>query len=206
MIPLSFRAGIVFLILWVIVLGCASQKAEQIPPDVQEKCEAPKWNIGDTWVYEGTQMERTQETVLKVEDESYMVRLSDRMGTVEVRYKSDNLEAKWYKTDGGAAGYISHKYPYKFPLYVGKQWHYWFGDALHLVKVLSVGSVSTPAGIFKAFKIESKWVGSGFHDIYHHWYSPEVKNLVAIHRRYHLRIGPQVETLMELVSYKPADK
>jgi hypothetical protein len=203
--PSTLRAGVAFLIIWIIAVGCASQKTGQIPVNIQDKCDAPKWNVGDTWIYQDysspwRKTEVIHSTVLETEGDSYTVQERDPWGTVVVKVKKDDLQMKWFMTEKGAGGYARSEYPYHFPLYVGKSWHHWYGPILYELKVVSVENVTTPAGTFKAFKIESR-VGTGYHNKWYHWYSPDVKRFVAIHRHYYIRTELNVETEIELVSY-----
>jgi len=192
---LTIELVLVLIFTGVIVTGCATQKTEQVPAYVQEKCDAPVWNVGDTWRYIFDNKKEGELKVLGVEDfkntKIYIV--EDVYGSSRGGYDVKSLQ---HIVDIAPDGrkivpMTDWTLSFDFPFYVGKKWSKMVSgkdadnnprDYLYTYKVMSFENITVPAGAFRAFKIEFTQVGyvaSGEIKIYI-WYSPEVKNKIKV--------------------------
>lgn len=192
---LSNGLVLVFIIMGVILGGCSTQKTEQIPSYIQEKCDAPVWNVGDTWRYKFDNKKEGELKVLGIEDfkntKIYIV--GDVYGSSRGGFDVKTLQYIVDITPDGRkiVPMTDWTLSYDFPLYVGKKWSKMVSgkdadnnprDYLFTYKVMSFENITVPAGAFRAFKIEFTQVDyetSSEVKIYI-WYSPEVKNKVKV--------------------------
>ena len=202
----------------VLLVHCATeQKTTLLTAISQEKCDAPIWNVGDSWRYRYADKKEWQYTVERIEGNLYIV--EDRYGVDKPCFDKKTLELKFYLTPQGKKVRTKSDFGlyYDSPLYVGKKWAKMFSgqdtaggaiDYLHEFKILSFEDVTVPAGTFKAFKIEfiRKEINRFTALKFHIWYSPEVKNIIK-----YSNIG--VEGIwritlqdFELISFKLKDK
>lgn len=193
----SLPNGLVLVLIFtgVIVTGCATQKTEQVPPDVQEKCDAPVWNVGDTWRYIFDNKNEGEIKVLGVEDfkKTKIYIVGDVYSSSRRGYDVKTLQYIVDITPDGRkmVPMTDWTLSFDFPLYVGKKWSKMVSgeDAgnnprnyLYTYKVISFENITVQAGAFRAFKIEFTqvdYVTSSEVKIYI-WYSPEVKNWVKV--------------------------
>jgi len=180
------------IILLVFTMGCAPTTQQVVDISVQQKCDAPVWNVGDTWRFRYATMKEWQITVESTEGNLYI--LEDRYGVDKPCFDKRTLELKYFINPQGRKVTSETVWFYgiycNFPVYVGKKWSKMVSgkdaggvsmDYLHEFKVLSLEEVTVPAGTFKAFKIEfSKRIATRASDVYRHyvWYSPEVKTII----------------------------
>jgi hypothetical protein len=160
-----------FLLIFFIflIVGCATQKTDQIPPSFQEKCNTPVWNAGDSWKFIGDGCEQWEEIIIK-KDNKLDVRQSPR----KQFYGFFNVPFVGLKI---------------FPLQIGRR----FGGAetLHTVEgmrlryfysfyVVGIMDVKVLAGRFKCYKIELKVSPSILSEegIGYFYYAPETKSIV----------------------------
>lgn len=192
---LSNGLVLVLIIMVVIVSGCATQKTEQVPAYVQEKCDAPVWNIGDTWRYIFDNKKEGELKVLGVEDfkKTKIYIVGDIYSSSRRGFDAKTLQYIVDITPDGKkiVPMTDWTLSYDFPLYVGKKWSKLVSgeDAdnnprnyLYKYKVMSFENITVPAGAFRAFKIEFtqvEYVTSSEVKIYI-WYSPEVKNKIKV--------------------------
>jgi hypothetical protein len=187
----------------------------------QEKIEAPVWNVGDKWVFDG---EGPME-VIGCDAQWYSVKFSEGIfpkdasgiaiferSTLNVKYLLEKDKRKDYR------GF--RKKILNFPLTPGKQWKGLFernelgpiggiGRAEYQETFRSLGweEVEVRAGKFKAIKVEYKFVrsfglGSGGENKAWYWYSPEVKNFVKCQYEKGYSEYPDERGDWELVSYE----
>jgi hypothetical protein len=185
---------IIPLCLVFFFVNCPTKKKTTLPTAIsEEKCDAPIWNIGDSWRYQLDDKKVGEINVLGVEDfkntKIYVV--GDVRG-----FKKIGIDIKTLRhivdiapdgrkivpmTDWGLS--------YDFPFYVGKKWSKSVTgkdaggsrlDYLYTYKVVSLENITVPAGEFKAFKIEFIQVSYMTRDEIkmYIWYSPEVKREV----------------------------
>jgi len=161
------------------------QKPEEIPTYVEEKCDAPVWDLGDFWRfgYSGIILikdrKEWQQKVESIEGDLYMM---DVHGAEKAWRDRNKLGIVSYLTPGGEKmkSTVVVQIYFDFPLYVGKAWSRMVGDYVNEYQVTSYENVTVPAGTFKAFKIELKHRkifgrGSGSSGRAYIWYSPKVK-------------------------------
>ena len=160
-----------FLLIFFIflIVGCATQIAEQIPPSFQEKCNPPVWNDGDSWKFIGDSCQQWEEIIVK-KDNKLDVSQSPR----KQFYGFFNVPFVGLKI---------------FPLQVGRRFE--GAETLHTIegmrlqyfysfKVVGITNVKVAAGTFKCYKIEFKVSPSisSEEGIGYFYYAPETKSIV----------------------------
>lgn len=145
-----------------------------------QPAERPTYSAGDYWIYADDDKE-VKFIFIREEKDRYIF----EKGGAQVA-KDFNLTNVDDKT-GGYPGPII-----KFPLTVGKWWHYdfeaeaiagtmkWTGR-IAKYEVVSYEQITVHAGTFWAFKIAVTIVGSKFQKVVgsaNYWYAPEVKNII----------------------------
>jgi hypothetical protein len=188
----------------------------------QERCEAPVWNVGDSWRYRTDNKKEREYKVLGVEDFK-----NTKIYVVESRYgfnkKGFDIRTLELKVDISPDGkkivpMTDWNWFYDFPLYVGKKWEKMTEgktavntprNYVFTYKVLSFENVTVPAGTFKAFKIESEQrsmahISNTF--VTYLWYSPEVKREVKFQPGPHSGDWRITEQGYELKSFKLVEK
>jgi hypothetical protein len=155
-----------------------------------EKCNAPVWNVGDSWKFQNSNKGQWSYEVTKVEKDIYIIDVSK--GNEIYGFDVKTLELKAFSIDSRRRGLRPESEAglfFDFPLYVGKKWGKMvsgqYADRspttyLHEFRVLSLENITVSAGIFKAFKIEfirKHFSTFGFVKGYI-WYSPEAKNII----------------------------
>ena len=157
----------------------------------QEKCDAPLWNVGDKWTFKRADGVTLTNEVIEIKQDSYILKTGGSL--ILNGYDKNSMNIK-FSIEGGGKQVESDNFFRKlfdFPISVGKKW----GDVASAYpgvgitkmgkilydldyKVEGIEEISTPAGKFKAYKIQynqtnrnSKRSGG-----IRFWYSPEVKN------------------------------
>lgn len=173
--------------------SCASeQKTLQQANLLQEKYDAPIWNVGDSWRYRYANMREGQITVERVEGDYYIVK--DHNKVEKYYFDKRNLNYSYSINSQGKKFKDEDIFFYgmycNFPVYVGKKWAKMVSgqytdrsptNYLHEFKVVSFENITVPAGTFNAYKIEftrSTPVRSSSFIKRHYWYSPEAKNII----------------------------
>jgi|GEM_PF-2865514 len=188
---LTIGLVLVLVILEVIFGGCSTQKTEQIPSYIQEKYDAPIWNVGDYWKFQREDKRWWEYKVERSEDDIYVIK-NPFSGEWE-GYDKKNLKLKYYIDSVGNKRQLREPaiYYFDFPIYVGKKWSKTETlenidgiDLNYLIDfaIKSYEDVTVTAGTFKAFKIEQRIISlqhmSGGKAYI--WFSPEVKNVVKV--------------------------
>ena len=165
--------------------------------------DAPKMNVGDSWVFKAFYSEGKTDTFRR----RVIFVASNGDFTMEVTTdKGDDVWQPRYDKDYRPQDKdVVHKL--NFPLFVGKKWEKTFvgsavGGTTHTYtnkyKVTKVKTIKTKAGKFKAFQIRTTIRlhegGRSFTENY--WYAPDVKVIV--------RSKPSWRYGAELLSYKLA--
>jgi hypothetical protein len=79
------------LSLLVLFLGCATNENNiQETPITSEKCDAPMWNVGDSWTWQNDLKRSMGNTVKSIETSYYVV--EDRYGVDKPCLKKKNLD------------------------------------------------------------------------------------------------------------------
>jgi hypothetical protein len=180
---------LLWAIMLVVILGCAPAKHQTVDVSLQDKCDAPKWNVGDSWRYRYSNMKEWQYTVERVEEDSYVV--DDYYGSHKNCFDRKTLQLLAYIDPKGKKLTVYSPWFIDFPIYVEKQWKKIFTSPpvggstdityLNEYKVISYEDATVPAGTFKAFKIELKQTNYGGRFASgkaYYWYSPEVKFII----------------------------
>jgi hypothetical protein len=182
----------------------------------QEKCEAPVWNVGDTWTYKLADGNTQTREVVDVSNDLFILKIEGHLSaydrkTMNLKYLIDEKGKQVEATSGV-------RKLYDFPIVVNKMWSDTstsvpvmgkkggYATYENEFKIVSTEIITTPAGKFECYKIyyhrrnvtSRKGGGSA-----HYWYSPEVKAWVK--REYDMSTtfwsGPSA-TNAELISYK----
>lgn len=156
------------------------------PPAGAEIVSKPQWTEGDTWVYQSGKGKFIWE-VEKIDSSGIIL----KQGRSRNYYDSDFGFIK--KTLGEKLIFENNppnKGSFSFPLWVGKKWRNEFAQKnlekgmiynfIELFEVKGWEDVQTPAGVFKALKIEGYQENLDIRGswTYTFWYSPEVKNYI----------------------------
>ncbi len=213
---------LITVFLSVLLANCATEKRATKPAYMpQEKCDAPVWNVGDSWRYRNDDKKEWEYKVLGIEEfkNSKIYVVEDRYGVYKKGFDVKTLQ---FMVDIGPDGkkivpMTDWTFSYDFPLYVGKKWEYMVRgkdtnsvpkDYLYIYKVLSFENITVPAGTFKAFKIEREQ--RGFTQMSYirsyRWFSQEVKREVKF--QYGSQDGSWrlAGQNYELISFKLEDK
>ena len=178
-------------------------------------CNAPVWNVGDKWTYKSARGGLAIRQIVDVKEDLIMMKISESENLRAYDKKTMNLIFLVEKS--GKQVLISH--PFRkvldFPIFVGKKWK----DTVpgqtpakrevtfeNNFQIEGIEEVTTPAGIFKAFKIYQKQTisvpskGNGW---VRYWYSPIAKNIVKteVEKSSYWAGGP-VPQDSELISYE----
>jgi len=107
------------IFLWVFFINCATeQKAIRTANMVQEKCDAPVWNVGDYWRYRYSDMKEWQYTVERIEEDSYIV--DDYYGSYKNCFDKKTLRLVAFIDSKGRKQKVYSAFFGDFPIYVGK--------------------------------------------------------------------------------------
>jgi hypothetical protein len=174
---ISIFATIVFILMvWDFALS-------------QEKIDAPIWNVGDRWTYQTADGKRFTNSVVKVDDEFFVVRMGGSPYLQVFDRKTMTIK-KWIDSSGTEAS-PNVMNIYDFPLFVRKKW----GGRIHTsgmgvvgeagweysFRVEDIEGTNTIAGSFKAYRLYAKVVNlasgarGGRSAWIKFWYSPEAK-------------------------------
>jgi hypothetical protein len=207
---------LIILLCSAFLVHCATEHKAVQPAYVPlEKCDAPIWNVGDSWRYSRSDLRWWEYRVEKIDEDFYIIKNPFSVDWLGLDKKT--LELKNYINSKGnrKKTFDPTIYYFDFPIYVGKKWAKTESlrnvDGIYLnylieFKVISYEDITIPAGKFKAFKIEHKMTSL------HHmsggnayiWFSPEVKNVVKV---MYENVSFWVKfTDYELTSFKLVDK
>lgn len=153
-------------------------------------CNAPVWNVGDKWTYKSERGGLGIRQIVDVKEDSFIMKTSESENLRA--YDRTTMNLKFLVEKSGKQVLVSH--PFRkvldFPIFVGKKWK----DTVrgrtatkrevtfeNEFQIEGVEEVTTPAGIFKAFKIYQKQtvtIPPGSNGWACYWYSPIAKNTV----------------------------
>jgi hypothetical protein len=174
--------------LAVLNFNCATQQ----PYVSGEKCDAPVWNVGDTWRFVYSNTREWEYRVVGIEEDFYVV--DDRYGAYKPCFNKKTFElVAFIDPEGRRKLNVVSVYHFDFPLHVGKTWKKAISgipiggsteaNYLNEFRVVSYEPVKVSAGTFESFKIELKQTNLGARFASGKaflWYSPEVKFVVKL--------------------------
>lgn len=147
----------------------------------QRSCEAPLWNLGDSWTFRDAAGRFWSHQVFEIKEDLFILRMEGDRDLYA--YEKKNLNCNYTIGRGGRK--VRNTDPLKnifdFPLFVGKKWKYMtesrVASQVNEFRVEGVEEVETPAGRYRAYKIyfrqtETTRNMSGW---IRYWYSPVVK-------------------------------
>ena len=155
-------------------------------------CNAPVWNVGDKWTYKSARGGIGIRQIVDIKEDLFIMKVSESQNLRAYDKKTMNL--KFLVEESGKQVLVSNSFRkvLDFPIFVGKKWK----DAVpgrtatkrevtfeNEFQIEGVEEVTTPAGIFKTFKIYQKQTVSippGSNGWARYWYSPMAKNTVKI--------------------------
>jgi hypothetical protein len=159
--------------------------------EIQERCNAPGWNVGDKWTYKSARGGLGIRQVLDIKEDLFIIKMSESQNLRAYDKKTMNLKFLVEKSGKQVLASNSFRKVLDFPIFVGKKWKDTVPGIRTATKrevafenefqIEGVEEVTTPAGTFKAFKIYQKQtimtppVSNGWA---RYWYSPIAKNIV----------------------------
>jgi hypothetical protein len=185
----NMKERLIFLILSMfLIISCAAQNTQQVPPTVQEKCEAPLFMEGDSWKFIDEGGHQWEETIIKKDT------------TLDLRQTPNK----------GFHGIFSFPFVGRklFPLWVGKKYEgveiaqSVEGISLNYnysYRILGIVDEKVQGGTFKCYKIEFKVSHSSQEGVLYLYYSPEAKSIIKSQTNSQLLYK---FTNYELVSYE----
>jgi hypothetical protein len=189
---MKIKKPLFFIILFLLVLlaNCATEQTIFGQQRVlEQKCDAPIWNVGDSWRHRYSNRKEWQYTVERVEEDSYVV--DDYYGGCKKYFDKKTLRLVAETDPNGVKKPADSRWFIDFPIHPGKKWNKTFKgipqggflevNYLYEYKVISYEDTTVPAGTFKAFKIELKstnYGGKFASGKAYSWYSPEVKYII----------------------------
>ena len=156
----------------------------------QDKIEAPVWNVGDKWIWNSTDGATLNSEVVKVEGNSYIVKMEGDPDLYAYDKKTMNINLLLKKDGRRFKVDFAWRKVLDFPIFVGKSWidtayrkpagYDIETTYIHEFRIDGVEDITTPAGAFKCYKIRLKLTNLSNHSSgwVHYWYSPEVKNWI----------------------------
>jgi hypothetical protein len=146
--------------------------------------------------------------VTAVEGDAYIIEreMNGDIGPTVEKVDKKALKMIYLKPAGRPGWKLNTPFIIKFPLFVGKKWAMAPGNTVLLyglfgtgsapldVQVMSFEDVETPAGKFKAFRMDCK---VGIEWFVSFWYAPDVRNII--------RVEPERDSVFELISYSAKD-
>ncbi len=172
-------------LLFLLLIGCSTTPVRDTPLPGDPVAEAPKMQVGDSWVSEGYSRHVGKDTyhrkIIEVETDGSFVREVKEQKSGKKYYQRFENNYNIMETEGIL--YLN------FPLFVGKQWKDKYkGRATdgayynyrNTYKVVKIENILTKAGEFIAFKILRNHynITKGGSDREIYWYAPDVKYVV----------------------------
>jgi hypothetical protein len=160
------KRNLLFLILLLSIffVSCATEKSIQEPSSPQEKCEAPRWNEGDSWKFTG--------------DGEWEEKIVIKDGKLQI---NQTPKKEFY-------GFGGLEMESLFPLWIGKSWaggptlQTAWGSQLNYnisLKVVDLINIQIKAGTFECYKLEFRISTVGSQEgIAYFYYSEKTKSIV----------------------------
>lgn len=170
----------------------------------------PQFKVGDKWEWQ------TSDYLTKLPTSKSKLEVTEVGDRIAVRSGSDAASSVYWDSEGRllentkTGRKFTHLFPTPWPLEVGKTWKYeyewvnsgWKGKTSQTAEVLSFEEVTTPAGTFKAYKVEYYGYFTNFtlsmngKEKVISWYVPELRTRVKT-----VYESPFDKTVTELISY-----
>ncbi len=183
----------------------------------QDKVGAPVWGVGDNWTWKNSDGTILNSEVVKTETNLYLVKMDEDPDLYGYDKKTMNVNLLIKKDGRRFPVDFFWRRAFDFPIFVGKRWSYtshWKSEGwrmgfsfIHEFRIDAVENITTPAGVFKCYKIRLDLTDMGFHrygtGTIHYWYSPEVKHWIKREADYAYHwLQEQSARNAELISYK----
>lgn len=167
----------------------------------QKDINAPVWNIGDTWKFQGEDKKSWDAQVIRVEGDLYIVRRSESGHLQAYDKKTLNLkcdidkEGRITKIEDASVFMPTGGFIYfDFPLHLGKKWTRTITckpmgsfvgkptNHLERFECIAYENITTPLGTFETIKIKITLTDMQrmTSRVAHVWYSHELKSLIKI--------------------------
>lgn len=181
----------------------------------QEKCEAPIWNIGDKWTYKSITGGTWKNEVVDIKEDLYIVKTGGARDLTAYDKKTMNLKYLIEESGRRVKSTGTMRKLFDFPIFVGKKWT----DTTTAIplrgsievtyvndfKIEGIEEITTPAGVFKAYKIHYKQTNMvrGNNGWARFWYSPEGKTWIKREfEKSSFWVGATYAQDTELISYE----
>ena len=147
----------------------------------QRSCEAPVWNLGDSWTYKDAAGKFWSNQVFEIKEGLYILRIEGDRDLYAYDMKTMNCNFLIPRSGNKVKNTGAFKNIFDFPLIVGKRWRYSTESGgtsiVNEFKTEGVEEVRTPAGTFQSYKIyyqqtEMSRMARGWVRL---WYAPAVK-------------------------------
>ncbi len=147
----------------------------------KRSCDAPVWNLGDSWTYRDGAGKFWSNQVFEVREDLFLVRIEGDRDLYAYDRKTMNCNYLIDRNGRKVRNLEALKNIFNFPLVIGKKWRYSTESGgtniVNELGVEGVEEVNTPAGTFLAYKIYYKQtemfrMNSGW---IRYWYAPAVK-------------------------------
>jgi hypothetical protein len=153
----------------------------------QEKCEAPVWNVGDSWTYDVTKGHTETRSVIDLSNNLFILKIEGAQNLNAYDRKTMNLKYLIDETGKEVKAISPFRNLYNFPIAVNKTWS---DTTISKTARESVDTIYTnefkiegnevaivPAGKFESYKIYYKQTNrsSNKSGWIRYWYSPAVK-------------------------------
>ena len=167
--PLLAKWRVIVVVIGLSIFGCATQKFEQVPGYIQEKCDAPIWNEGDSWKFIGGGGQIWEENII-----GSALRQTPQKGfygIFNIPFVGVKIFPLWVGKKVGGAEYVKTVEGIDFVV------HYSF-------RVVELAEMKVEAGTFKSYKIEFKIIAPDGEDgLGYFYYSPKTKSIVKFETR-----------------------
>ncbi len=199
------------LFIGLIVMGALFSHLQAFSQDEATK---PGYKNGETWLFTSKDSGTIGSDPSKMLNGTYELSIVDgKMKTAVVSgSQKDDLDPR----PPVLLGLLTFGPNLNFPLTVGKQWTRdykgtYIGSSKTMARkvtyeVKAIEQVTTPAGTFRAFKLESDdRAGPRDYWVTNYWYSPETRSMVKY--QFDATAGGQVDGLkrdIELIKFTPA--
>lgn len=88
----------------------------------QEKCEAPVWNVGDTWTYKFTNGHTETREVIDISNDLFIVKIEGEQNLSAYNRKTMNLKYLIDENGKQVEAMSGVRKLYDFPIVVNKMW------------------------------------------------------------------------------------
>jgi hypothetical protein len=163
-------------------------------PEAMRDASQPHYNEGDFWIFRGSEREGITHTTVALHGEYKVLYSTGKLKVFRIEAGQeveipDDVTTYDFRMIRRLIGQIQDDLQYlQFPLFVGKEWKNTFRDRIRGTsttvwnrvqnRVAAIEEVNTPAGIFRAFKIERRHIWQRYFAFMTYYYSPQTKSIV----------------------------